>query len=100
MSVAQLRIYTINRGYMDEWLRLFHDHLVDRVHEAGMGIASSWVNREKSQFIWIRTYDSYDDIARREAEYFATDWWAENVDYIRSLIAHREIFEIEPSVGG
>ena len=77
MSAAQLRIYTINKGHMDEWLDLFHTHLVDRVHEAGMKISSSWVNVEKSQFIWIRTYDSLEDIAVREAEYYATDWWAE-----------------------
>lgn len=94
MSAAQLRIYTINKGHMDEWLDLFHTHLVDRVHEAGMNISSSWVNVEKSQFIWIRTYKSREDIALREAEYYATDWWTENVDYIRSLIAHREIIEM------
>jgi len=25
--VSQLRIYTINRGMMDSWLKLFHEHL-------------------------------------------------------------------------
>lgn len=100
MAAAQLRIYTINKGKMDEWLALFHTHLVHRVAEAGMGISSSWVNVEKSQFIWIRTYESLDAIAEREAVYYSTDWWAENVEYIRSLIAHREIIEMTAAADG
>ena len=100
MAAAQLRIYTINKGAMDEWLALFHGQLVHHVAEAGMHISSSWVNVEKSQFIWIRTYDSLEDIAEREAVYYGTQWWADNVEYIRSLIAHREIIEMTDSASG
>ena len=99
MAAAQLRIYTINKGAMEEWLTLFHTHIVPRVAEAGMGISSSWVNAERTQFIWIRTYASRDDIAAREAAFYSTEWWAENVDYIRSLIAHREIIEMTDAAG-
>ena len=34
--VSQLRIYTINRGMMDSWLKLFDEH-IRPIHQ-GLGI--------------------------------------------------------------
>jgi len=94
--IAQLRTYTINKGMMDGWLKVFHDDIIPRVHEAGMGIHSAWVNDEGMQFIWIRTYDDAEDLVRKEAIMYGSDWWKANVDHIRSHIAHRDIKVIEP----
>jgi hypothetical protein len=94
--VGQLRIYTINKGMMDSWLELFREEIIPRVHEAGMGIKTAWVNDERTQFIWIRTYGDKSEIEEKEAAFYGTDWWKQNVDRIRGHHAHREVTVIEP----
>ena len=94
--VGQLRIYTINKGMMDSWLKLFREELVPRVKEAGIGVHTAWVNEERTQFIWIRTYGSKAEIEPKEAVFYGTDWWKKNVDFLRGHQAHREITLIEP----
>ena len=96
MTVAHLRTYTINKGMLESWLKLFHDEIVPRSTEASIKIESSWVNEERTQFIWIRSYgDSVDNIATAEAAFYGSEWWIANVDHVRSHIAHREIVQIE-----
>ena len=96
MTIAHLRIYTVNKGQMDSWLDLFHDEIVPRTVEAGIEVVTHWVNSERSQFIWIRAYgDSESDIESKEAAFYGSDWWAANVDRVRGHLAHREIIQIE-----
>ena len=94
--VGQLRIYTINKGMMDDWLRLFREEIVPRAKEAGIGIRTAWVNEDRTQFIWIRTFGDKSEIEPKEAAFYGTDWWKQNVDFIRGHHAHREITLIEP----
>ena len=96
MTIAHLRTYTINAGMMDDWLELFHDKIVPLSAEAGITVESSWVNEERTQFIWIRSYgDSVDNIATAEAAFYGSDWWIANVEHVRSHLAHRDIVQIE-----
>jgi hypothetical protein len=95
MAIAHLRTYTINKGMLDDWLELF-PVLVPIMKEAGITVESAWVNAERTQFIWIRSYgDSVDNIETCEAAFYGSDWWLANVDHVRSHIAHREIVQIE-----
>ena len=96
MTIAHLRIYTVNKGQMDSWLKLFQEEIVPRTEEAGIEVVTCWVNAEKSQFIWIRAYgDSESDIEAKEAKFYGSDWWSANVDRVRGHLAHREIIQIE-----
>ena len=70
--VSQLRIYTINRGMMDSWLKLFEDKLRPGHEKYGIPIESTWVNVEKTEFIWVRSFDSLDDIPVKEKEYYSS----------------------------
>ena len=92
MAIAHLRTYTINKGMMDEWLDLF-PVLVPLMKDAGITVESNWVNEERTQFIWIRSYG--DSIEECEAAFYGSDWWLANVDHIRSHIAHRVFEQIE-----
>ena len=68
---AHLRIYTVNKGMMDEWVKLFNEKLIPLLIEADIKVESSWVNEEKSQFIWIRSYgNSLDDIEKKEEKFY------------------------------
>ena len=95
MTIAHLRTYTINKGMLDDWLKLF-PKLVSLMEEAGITVESTWVNAERTQFIWIRSYgDSINNIKKCEAAFYGSDWWIANVNHVRSHISHREIVQIE-----
>lgn len=53
---AQLRIYDIKDGLMDEWVRMFADHIVPPRRQYGFEILGPWVSSEGTQFIWIASY--------------------------------------------
>ena len=52
--VGQLRIYTINKGMMESWLKLFNEELISKIIEAGMELQSAWVNEENTHQIKLR----------------------------------------------
>ncbi|HLF72540.1 MAG TPA: NIPSNAP family protein [Dehalococcoidia bacterium] len=54
--IAELRIYTINRGEMDAFLAHFKDQTVSLHEQVGIPIVATWVNRPQNEFIWMRTY--------------------------------------------
>ena len=95
MTVAHLRTYTINKGMMDDWLALF-PKLIPVMEDAGIKVESTWVNEERTKFVWIRSYgDSTENIATAEAAFYGSEWWLANVVHVRSHLAHREIVHIE-----
>ena len=101
--IGQLRTYTINKGMMGSWLKLFSEQIVPLLKDAGIGIHSAWVNKvpefhadERTQFIWIRTFDNAADLEAKESAFYGSAWWTENVDFVRGHLAHREISVIEP----
>ena len=70
--ISQLRTYTINKGMMDSWLKMF-DAEIRPIHEKlGIPIESTWVNTDRTDFIWVRSFDDADVIADKEAPYFAS----------------------------
>ena len=96
MTVAHLRTYIINQGQMESWLKIFDETVIPLLDEAGIKVESTWVNEEKTQFIWIRSYgDNAANIEPKEAAFYGSEWWKANVDHVRSHLAHREIKQIE-----
>ena len=92
MKIAHLRTYTINSGQMDSWINVFEDTLIPLMEEHGIKIESYWINDEKTQFIWIRSYgNSIDNIEKKESAFYGSKWWKENVTFVRSHLSHREI---------
>ena len=60
----QLRMYTINRGQMDEFVRVWREKVVPLREKLGFRVVSAWINPSTNQFIWIVSYDgplSWDD---------------------------------------
>ena len=70
--VSQLRIYTINGGMMDSWVKLFNEHLKPNHEKHGIPIEAAWVNLDQTEFIWVRSFDSVDQIKVKEAEYYSS----------------------------
>jgi len=54
---TELRLYTVNRGMMDEWLAAFNKYIMPTSNKFGIKIHFGFVNRPQNEFIWCRSYD-------------------------------------------
>ena len=54
--LAQLRIYTINRGEMDAFVKHFTEQTLPLHQQVGIPVVGMWVNRPQNEFIWVRTF--------------------------------------------
>ena len=98
--VSQMRTYTINRGMMDSWLELF-DKQIRPIHESvGIPIVATWVNADRTDFIWVRSFDSAEEIPAKEAAYFASPGRKGLGDKPTSHIAKMDVRLIEEVLGG
>jgi hypothetical protein len=60
--VTQVRIYTINRGMLDSWIKLFNDKIVPTSAQFGIEVVGAWANRPQNEFIWVRRFESEDKL--------------------------------------
>jgi hypothetical protein len=66
--LAQIRIYTVNRGQMDDFLANFKEVVMPLHEKIGLPIVQTLVNRPQNEFIWVRTYaDEADRDAKTKA---------------------------------
>ena len=93
--VYQLRIYTINRGMMDSWLKVFNEHIRPLHDKLGIPVVNSWVNADRTEFIWVRRFNNTDEIPEKEAAYFASPERTALADIPTSHIAKMEVRVIE-----
>ena len=97
--VAQMRTYTINKGMMDSWLELF-DKEIRPIHESlGIPIVATWVNADRTDFIWVRSFDNAEEIPEKEAAYFASPGRQALGDIPTSHIAKMDVRLIEEVLG-
>ena len=89
--VYQLRTYTINRGMMDSWINLFNERIRPLHDRLGIPVQSTWVNADRTEFIWIRQFNDASEIQAKEAEYFASPERTELADRPTSHIAKMEV---------
>jgi len=59
--IAQVRLYTMNRGMMESWLKLFNERLAPIHEKYGMTIGGAWVHKQQNEFIWLRVFDTPED---------------------------------------
>ena len=98
--IAQMRTYTINKGMMDSWLELF-DKEIRPIHESlGIPIVATWVNADRTDFIWVRSFNSVEEIPEKEAAYFASPGRMALGDKPTSHIARMDVRVIEEVLGG
>ena len=96
-KACQLRIYTINRGMMEPWVK-FHTETSVPLHEKlGIKVEGSWVNGDKNQYIWIRTFDDAGDLETKEAAFFGSPEWKGGAgDLARSHLARVDVKAMRP----
>lgn len=93
--LAQVRIYTINRGQMDAFLEHFQKDTMPLHERVGIQIVGTWVNRPQNEFIWVRTFaDEQDRDAKTKA--FQEAARASGV-VLGGNVAKMEVRETEPA---
>ena len=98
--IAQIRTYTIKEGMMDSWLELF-DKEIRPIHESlGIPIVATWVNADRTDFIWVRTFETAEEIPAKEEAWFASPGRKALGDKPTSYIAKMEVKLVEEVLGG
>lgn len=69
---TQLRTYTIGEGLIDEWAAKWRDLVVPLRLELGFEIGGAWLDYERSQFIWLISYDGDDTFEEADGRYWAS----------------------------
>ena len=91
--LSQIRIYTINKGEMDAFLKHFKEEVM-AVHERiGVPIAGAWVNRPQNEFIWVRSYTGKADLEAK-GKAFQAEVAAAGIK-LGANVAKMEVREVE-----
>lgn len=69
--ISQIRIYTINKGEMDNFLKHFKEDIKPLHEKIGIPIVGAWVNRPQNEFIWVRTYRDKTEMEVKTKEFQA-----------------------------
>ena len=93
--LAQIRLYTINRGEMDDFLKNFQEVVIPLHQRVGLPILATWVNRSQNEFIWIRTFEDAEDRERKLKAFQESPEMAEVRSKVGVKIAKMEVREVE-----
>ena len=69
--LSQIRIYTINKGEMDNFLKHVKNDIIPLHEKIGVPIVGTWVNRPQNEFIWVRNYKDKADVEVKTKEFQA-----------------------------
>ncbi len=68
---TQLRIFTINKGRMDEFVQAWKAGVYPLRLKRGYRIDGAWVVKARNEFVWLLSHDG-DDWEALEAAYYAS----------------------------
>ena len=95
--ISQVRIYTINKGEMDNFLEHFKKDVMPLHEKIGVPIVGTWVNRPQNEFVWIRSYKDKAEMETKGKEFQAAV--AAAGVKLGGNVAKMEVREVEPAFG-
>lgn len=99
-SSMQLRIYTINRGRLDDFVDAWRKGVVPLREKFGFKVEGAWVIRERNEFVWLISYEGPGDWEAAEEAYYASAQRAAVEPDPAQYIAQPEHWFIEPVLSG
>ena len=93
--ISQIRIYTINKGEMDNFIKHFKDDIIPLPEKISVPIVGAWVNRPQNEFIWVRSYKDKADLEAKNKEFQAAV--AAAGVKLGGNVAKMEVREVEPA---
>ena len=85
---------------MDSWLKLFEEHIRPLHSKLGIPVERTWVSADRTDFIWVRSFQNAEEIAEKEAAYLSSSERQALGDLPTSHIAKMEVRVIEPVLTG
>lgn len=67
---TQLRIYTINRGMLDQFAQEWAAMIRPLREKLGFRILGAWTGPQNNQFIWLLRYEGEHSFAEMDAVYY------------------------------
>lgn len=94
--LSELRIVTINKGKMDDWVNLFRDRVVPLARRLDINITGAWMDEERERFIQIRSFADADDLAAKRARFVANPEWRAIEGRVLDLTSQQDIVQLQP----
>jgi len=69
---TQLRLYTINKGKLDEFAKVWRENVYPLRLKFGFKIQGAWTIPERNEFIWMLSYDGPDGWETQDKAYYAS----------------------------
>ena len=88
---AQLRVYTVNRGKMDAWVEWFNSKARPVAEQAGHQIVGPWINDARTEYIWIRTYESAEDAKAKDEAFSSSPAWQAIASDAAEFVARNDV---------
>jgi hypothetical protein len=93
----ELRIYTINRGRLDDFVAAWREGVYPLRLEHGFKIPAAWISRPNNQFIWVLGYEGPMKWEDAQAAYYGSSQRQDlEVDPL-DMIAHGDTWPITPA---
>lgn len=92
---TQLRLYTINRGCLDQFAEEWRAKVLPLRNQQGYQVLRSWKLPETNQFVWVLHYDGPLNWAEAEAAYYGSAARSAMDPNPARLIARAEEYFIE-----
>lgn len=93
--LGQIRLYTINKGAMDDFLKVFQEVVIPLHERVGLPILATWVNRSQNEFIWVRGFENAEDRERKLNAFRESPQMADIRNKVATKIAKMEVREVE-----
>lgn len=69
----QLRIYTVNRGALEDFAREWKEKIHPLRSKMGFRVLGAWTVQQTNQFVWLVAYDGPDSWEEKERAYYESD---------------------------
>ena len=94
--LSELRIVTINKGRMDEWVNLFRNRVAPLARRLDIRITGAWTDLEGERFVQIRSFDDAADMTSRRSRFVDDPEWRSIEGRVLDLTAGQDIVQLQP----
>ncbi|MBJ6723373.1 NIPSNAP family protein [Geomesophilobacter sediminis] len=94
----QLRIYTINKGQLQQFVAEWNEKLRPLREKLGFRVVAAWTVPETNQFVWVQRYEGDKSWEEQDKAYFASEERRVMQPDPGRLIARMETYDAEPAL--